>query len=30
MQSSANVQLAPEESVTVSVPANDLFDFSEG
>lgn len=29
MQSSANMQLAPEESVTMSVPANHLFDFSQ-
>lgn len=29
MQSSANVQLTPKESVTVSVPANDLLNFSE-
>ena len=29
MQSSANVQLSPEEEVTVSVPAKDLRDFSE-
>lgn len=30
MQSSANVQLTPEEEVTMSVAANDLGDFVEG
>ena len=30
MQSSANVQLAPEEEVTMSVSANDLGDLAEG
>lgn len=30
MQSSANVQLAPEEETTVSVSANDLGDLSQG
>jgi len=30
MQSSANVQLTPEEHVTVSVAANDLGDGVEG
>ena len=29
MQSSANVQLSPEEEVTVSVSANDLGDLGE-
>lgn len=30
MQSSANVQLSPEEDVTMSVSANDLGDGVEG
>ena len=30
MQSSANVQLSPEEEVTMSVSANDLGDSIEG
>ena len=30
MQSSANMQLSPEEYPTVSVSANDLSDLSEG
>ena len=30
MQSSANVQLSPEEDVTMSVSANDLADGIEG
>jgi len=30
MQSSANVQLSPEEEMTISVSANDLCDLVEG